>query len=163
MTIICDATALILLAKIDLLETLANRNELATSPIVYQEVARGKEKARIDSLKVEQLVKANKLKIEKPSVGVKIKMEKLFNIKYGELEVISMAFKTRSIILSDDKKCLNVAKTLRLRFITSLDVVIALYKHKAISRERALECINLLEEYGWYSKDIIKEYWRLLK
>ena len=44
--IIADATALILFAKASVLETLAGRNEVVTSEVVYGEVAKGKEKGK---------------------------------------------------------------------------------------------------------------------
>ena len=163
MTIITDATALILLAKASLLQTFVNHNNVITPRLVYEEVVRGKEKGRKDSILVEKLVQENKLKLKKPNKSIKDKIEKLFNLKAGELEVISLTYKANHIILSDDKKCLNAAKALGIDFITSLDVVIALYKKSVITKDKAQECIDELEEYGWYTKDLIKNYKEAVK
>lgn len=163
MTIVADATALILLAKVTILEKFVNRNDVITSKIVYEEVIIDKEKGRKDSILVEKLVQEKKLRIKIPKKTIKTKIEKLFNIRAGELEVISLAYKTKHIILTDDKKCLNTAKALGMDFITSLDVVIAMYKKSIINKEKAMECIEELEEYGWYSKDLIKHYKEELK
>lgn len=163
MTIIVDASSLILLSKANILETFVSRNDIVIPKIVYNEVAKGKEKGRRDSLLIEKLVQENRLKIKTPSKSIKNKIEKLFNLKRGELEVISLAYNTKNTILTDDKKCLNVAKALGIDFIISLDVIIALFKKKTITKERALECINDLEEYGWYSKILIKNYLEELK
>ena len=95
--------------------------------------------------------------------STKSKIEKLFNLKRGELEVISLAFGKKDTILTDDKKCLNAAKALKINFINSLDVIVALYRNGAISRARALESIDVLEEYGWYAKNLIKNYREALK
>ena len=65
--------------------------------------------------------------------------------------------------MSDDKKCLNAAKALGINFITSLDVVTAMYKKHIITKEKALRCIEGLEEYGWYAKDLIKKYREAIK
>ena len=163
MTIVADATALILLAKVTVLEKFANRNEVIISKIVYEEVIIDKEKGRKDSILVEKLVQEKKLRIKIPKKTIKTKIEKLFNIRAGELDVVSLTYKTKHIILSDDKKCLNTAKALGMDSITSLDVVIAMYKKSVINKEKAMECIEELEEYGWYSKDLIKHYKEELK
>ena len=163
MTIIADSTALILLSKVSVLETFVNRNNAITSEIVYQEVIKGKEKGRKDSILVEKLVQEHKIKLKKPKESIKNNIERLFNLKGGELEVISLACKTRHVILSDDKKCLNAAKALEIDFITSLDVIAVLLKHKVITKKKALECIEALEEYGWYSRNLIKYYKEAIK
>lgn len=163
MTIIADAASLILLAKISILETFANRNDVVTSELVYKEVIKGKEKGRMDSILVEKLVQESKLKVKIPNKDTKTSIEKLFNLKFGELEVISLAHKTKNTILSDDKKCINAAKALGINFITTLDVVVALHKKDAMTKEKALQCINGLEDYGWYSKELIKLYKEKIK
>ena len=163
MTIIADATALVLLAKISVLEIFVGRSNVITSKEAYEEVMRGREKGRTDSILTEKLVKEGKLKVMAPSKPVRDNIEKLFNLKGGELEVISLAYKKRHIILSDDKKCLNAAKALGINFITSLDVIAALQKKNVISKSKALECINGLEEYGWYAKDLINKYREAVK
>lgn len=163
MTIICDATAFILLAKATVLEILASRNNVITTQIVYEEVVIGKEKGRFDSLLVERLVNEMKIKLQEPDKSSKEKIQKLFNLKLGELDIISLAQNTSHTVLSDDKKCLNVAKALGISFITSLDVIIALYKKKAIRKEKAIESIDTLDEYGWYSRSLIKKYKEAIK
>lgn len=158
MTIIADAASLILLSKASVLEIFASRNDVATSELVYEEVIKGKEKGRMDSILTEKLVQEGKLKVKTSNKDAKTKIEKLFNLKFGELEVVSLAYKTNDAILSDDKKCINAAKAFGIEFITSLDVTLALYKKSAISKEKAIESIDKLENYGWYSKDLIKIY-----
>lgn len=162
MTIISDAVSLILLAKISLLETFANRNKIVVPNLVYEEVIKGKEKGRWDSMLVERLAAEKKLIINISDKIKENKIRKLFNLKGGELEVISLAF-DKHLVLTDDKKCLNAAKALNLGFITSLDVVMALYNKKAVTKRKALECINMLEEYGWYVKDLIRNYKEMIK
>ena len=163
MTLIADATALILLAKISALEIFADRNDICIPKLVYEEVIRGKEKGRADSILVENLVYEAKIKIILPNPEIRKIIEKLFNLRKGELEVVSLAYKTKNTILSDDKKCINTAKALGIDFIISLDVIVALWKNKIISKERALDCISRLEEYGWYSKVLIKYYKEAIK
>ncbi len=158
MTIIADASALILLSKAGVLELLVERNNVITTKVVYEEVIKGKEKGRSDSLLVERLVREGLLRVKFPNKSVKKKVERLFNLKAGELEVISLAYKTKNAVLSDDRKCLTASNALGIQFMCSLDIIIAMYRRKAINKQRALECIERLEEYGWYAKDLIKNY-----
>lgn len=163
MTIIADATALILLAKVSVLETFVKRNNVVTSKIVYEEVIKGKSIGRFDSILVEKLVREEKLKIKVPNISIKNNIQKLFNLKAGELEIVALAYKTTDTILSDDKKCLTATKALGIGYINSLDVITILFKKKAITKEKAFKCIEELEEYGWYAKNLIKIYMEAIK
>src|SRR3989344_4532573 len=147
MTIISDATALILLSKADILEIFVNRNEVVIPKKVYEEVIKGREKGRTDSILVERLANKNKLTVKTPKEMTKENIGRLTGLKYGELEVVSLAYKTKDTILSDDKKCINSAKALNIGFITSLDVIIVLYRKNAIDKKTAIECIEILDEY----------------
>ncbi|MBI2523510.1 hypothetical protein HYW19_03900 [Candidatus Woesearchaeota archaeon] len=158
MTIIADATSLILLSKASILETFANRNDIVMPELVYAKVIKGKEKGRIDSILTERLVQEGKIKVKIPNENTKTSIEKLFNLKFGELEVISLAHNTNNTILSDDKKCINAAKALGIKFITLLDIIIALYRKNAITKGKTIESIDKLENYGWYSKGLIEIY-----
>jgi predicted nucleic acid-binding protein len=163
MTFVSDATSLILLAKVGLLELFTNRNSMVVPQRVFDEVVKGKDKGRVDAFSVEKLRDENKLSITFPNEETKGKIQKLFNIKGGELDVLAISLETNATILTDDKKCLNAAKALKLEFITTLDVIVALSKRGTISREGALKCIDGLEEYGWYTKDLIKIYKEAVK
>lgn len=163
MTIISDATSLILLAKAGLLETFAGRNKIIVPRLVYEEVIKGKDNGREDSMLVERLAAEKKLLVSLPKKSAKNKIEKLFNLRGGELETIAVAFGQRHTILSDDKKCLNAAKALNIDSITSLDVVVAMHKKGVISKEKATDCLDKLEEYGWYARDLIKVYREVIK
>lgn len=163
MTIICDASSLILLAKVNLLSAFVERNEAIVPEVVYKEVVRGEDKGRKDSLVTKKLVAEKKITIKAPDKKTKEKIKELFNLQQGELEVITLGVKEKSVILTDDKKCINAAKALELEFITSLDVITALCKKGGISKKNALECISRLNEYGWYSKNLIKSYQEALK
>ncbi|MBI4639473.1 MAG: hypothetical protein HY731_02195 [Candidatus Tectomicrobia bacterium] len=163
MTIISDATSLILLAKVGLLEFFVSRNRVMAPTVVYGEVMKGKEKGREDSLLIERLRAEKRLQVKSPRKAARNSIQRLFNLKGGELDVIALAAGTQHTVLTDDRKCLNSAKALGIEFVTSLDVVVTLYKKGAIPKERALECINRLEEYGWYSRDPIKYYREMVK
>src|SRR3989344_4470072 len=152
MTIVSDATALILLSKAGLLEIFAERNKIIMPVSVFQEVMDGKGKGRLDAMQTEILVEQKKIKVVNPSEKLRNRINKTLNLKKGELDVVSIAFQKKYSILADDKKCLNAAKALKLDYMTSLDIIIALWKKNEINRQKALESINKLEDFGWHSK-----------
>lgn len=163
MTIVIDASSIILLAKITVLEKLTENNKLIIPEKVYIEVIKGKEKARHDAFLVERLVNENKLKIEKINEKEYEKIKKLFGLWAGEAEVLALSLKYKLPIITDDKKCLNVAKSINIKYMTSLDIVIALFKKSRINKQKALSSLESLEEYGWYKKDVIKFYKEKIK
>ncbi len=163
MTFVSDATSLILLAKVGLLESFTNRNPVVVPQHVFNEVVKGKDKGRVDAFLVEKLRDEKKLIITFPKEETKARIQKLFNLKGGELDVLAISLETKAVILTDDKKCLNAAKALKVGFITTLDVVVTLHEKGALSKEKALKCMELLEEYGWYSRNLIKSYKEALK
>ncbi|MBS3128438.1 hypothetical protein J4410_04800 [Candidatus Woesearchaeota archaeon] len=158
MTIISDSTGLILLAKVGILEIFTEKNEIIVPEKVYEEIRKGKEKGRADAFVIERLVAEKKIKVKKTKESTKKYIEKLFNIKKGELEVIALAFKTKNSILTDDMKCIRAAKSLDLEFMNSLGVIVSLQHKGRINKSKALEAINKLEEFGWYTQEIIKTH-----
>lgn len=62
-----------------------------------------------------------------------------------------------SNILTDDKKAINVCRVLNLRFVTALDVLVQLRKNGIIDLEEAEDALHKLDEFGWYSRTLIKK------
>lgn len=157
-----DASSLILLAKAGVLETFAARNRTVLPKRVYDEVVRGKEKGRLDSLLVEKLVQQGNLVVAEPAKATRSHIERTFGLRGGEADVTALALERKSAILTDDKKCMQAAKVLNIDFTTSLGVVVGLYKHGALARRGAEEALAALETYGWYHPDMVREYRRAL-
>ena len=156
MTIASDATAIILLSKVGVLELFAYRNAVAMAKSVYLEVMKGKERGRLDAMLTERLVLERKLRVLPVHKQTRTYVEGLLSIKKGELDTVALAYKNRYLVLTDDKKCINAAKALGLPFMNSLDVIVAMWKNKVIDSKKAMDCISSLEDFGWYSKELIK-------
>ena len=60
-------------------------------------------------------------------------------------------------------KCIRAAKSLKINFINSLAVVVALHNKGRINKKIALKAIDQLEEFGWYKKELIKTYREAIK
>lgn len=57
----------------------------------------------------------------------------------------------------DDKKAINASKVLGLKFITALNIVVAMCLKGEISKEEAEKQIDMLDELGWYNIKLIKK------
>lgn len=163
MTLIADASSLILLAKSSVLSTLIEKNKILIPETVYNEIIKGKDKGMQDAFIIETFVKNDKIRIEKVEEIDKKKIKELFGLWRGECEVISLAMKKNQPIITDDKKCLNAAKAINAKFMTAIDIITALYLAKQIDKKKALEALDVLEKFGWYKREIILNYKEKIK
>ncbi len=156
---IFDSSSMILLAKAGLLEKLLSERLAVIPTAVYNEsVVRGKEKGREDAYLIEHLVKSGKITISDPKKSTCIEIGSLFNLHSGERDVLALA-KDMNIkcIICDDKKAVNASKVLGLKYITALNVIVAMYIKGKISKEEAEKQIDILDEFGWYNNKLIKK------
>ncbi len=149
---------MILLAKVGLLEKFLSRRPAAIPSSVYDEVIQGKEKGKEDSYLIETLVKDSKITLGEPKKSTCIEVGNLFNLHGGERDVLALA-KDMNIkcIVCDDKKAINASKALGLKFITALNIVVAMCLKGEISKEEAEKQIDTLDEFGWYNIKLIKK------
>ncbi len=156
--IIFDASTLILLAKIDLLELfissfhgrvlIPERVDLEINKPNYPE-----------SPLVKKLIGDKKISI------VKIKntrqTEKLmedFNIDIGEAEAISFAINENvRFVATDDRNAIRACKILKIEFVTAIAILIRAYEKKLIDRDEASIKLQKLKSVGRYSKTIIAD------
>ncbi|HLB70229.1 MAG: hypothetical protein OIN88_01735 [Candidatus Methanoperedens sp.] len=157
--LILDSSSIILLAKVRLLEKFLTGKQAVIPLSVYNEsVIRGKDKGREDAYLIEALVKNGKIKVSEPNKPTCKEVGSLFNLHGGERDVLALA-KDMNIkcIICDDKKAINACKILELKFITALNVIIAMCLKGKISKEEAEKQIDMLDELGWYNIRIIKK------
>ncbi len=156
---IIDSSSMILLAKIGLLEKFLSGREAVIPSSVYNEsVSRGKDKGREDAYIIEALVKSGKIKVSEPHKSTCTEVGNLFNLHGGERDVLALA-KDMNIkyIICDDKKAINASKVLGLKFITALNIIVAMCIKGKISKEEAEKQIGMLDEFGWYNIKLIKK------
>ena len=152
-----DACSIILLAKATILEILSNEHELFVTENVYKEILKGKDKKIIDALFTERLVKEEKIFINR--VANKNLIKKLmedFNLGSGEAETIALVIdKQCEVILTDNKQGRKVALIYGLNLVGSIDVIIALYILKLIDKDKAIDGLKRLREFGWFQDYLI--------
>lgn len=163
MTIVADASSIILLSKIGLLKAAVNELEIVIPRRVYAEVMAGKEKGRLDAIETEKLVADKKIIVVEADIKQKDNVEKISGLFAGENEVVAYAKSKALGVLTDDKKCINVSKSFGLKFMTTLDVVVEFHRKNIIKKENAIDCMDKLENYGWYKHNVLDMYRRMIE
>lgn len=155
--IVFDASTLILLAKIEVLELFVSNfeGEVLIPETVRAEVLKeDKEevpliKTLIDSKKIQ----ISRLKDEKQTR----KLMNDFSIA-GEAEAIVIALKKGAhAVATDDRNAIRACKMLRLEFITAIAVLIRAVEKRLISKEEAMSKLQKLQSIGRYNKAIIED------
>ena len=152
--IVADSSALILLAKCNLLEVLCGSYKVLSPSAVIAETA-SKELLRKypDASIIANFVSGGKIKVQDPK-----NVDFLFPISLdrGEKDALLLAMELKkTLVATDDGKAIKAAKFLNLPFIITPRIVIDLFNMKKISREHARKAIEKLNVIGRYSPDII--------
>ena len=149
--IVFDASTLILLAKIDLLQLVLNQYSGVIPEIVKEEVVY---KDVIDAKLIIQQIKEGKLIVNKNPDKSKIKLIlKDFPLGKGEAAAIIFAKEKDSVLATDDGLAIKVCKIFGIKFITAIHFLIEAKLEKSL----AIAKLNLLQKYGRYSPEIIKD------
>ena len=156
--IVSDASTLILLQKVFLLDTLVKNFDFVVSEEVYKEaVVEGKTKKFSDSYKIESKINKNLIKIKK--IKDKKRVNKLINefgIAEGESEAIVLFLQEKADVLAiDDHKSINVCKVYKIPFMTALTFVLDSHSRKIIGKNEAREMIKNLAIHGRYKDELI--------
>src|SRR3989338_9069831 len=145
--IMLDSDALIKLTKSELIEDIAKKSNLSISEEVFKEVViEGKRRLYEDAFKIENMVKKNLIK--------KLKVKRAKNdLEVGAGETSTLALykeKKFDIIVSDDRKFLNVLDKEEIKFVTPLGLIVALVKKGGLDKKKAINGIknikNLVRE-----------------
>ena len=155
-TIVFDASALILLAKIDLLQIVAQGAEISIPRIVEQEV-----KAKPDSYDaqlVARMITEGSIRVlsEVPAAGVKT-LQKQFRLAEGEAAALWMAKEKQCTIAIDDGPGIRAAKILGVPFVTAIHVLVALSEQGHTAQPSALAKLDSLALWGRYSAQLVSD------
>ena len=156
--IIFDASTLISLAKIGLLELFIStfQGRVAIPKKVKSEVCvQGREERPL----VESLIKQGKIEIlTAKNPRQKRKLMADFNIDEGEAEALLLAIQTTAkSIATDDRNAIRASKLLKIDFITAIGFLIRAHEKHLVDRDEALTKLQSLQVIGRYSKIILKD------
>lgn len=156
--IIFDASTLILLAKIDVLDLfISNYSGQVCIPVkVRAEVLR---KGSAETPCIAGLIKDGKIEVvEVKEEGRIQKLMADFNIDSGEAEAIVLALhKKKALVATDDRNAIRVCKFLKLDFVTAISILIRAVEKRLLSKNEAVLKMEKLEFVGRYKKSIIAD------
>lgn len=156
--VVSDASTLILLQKIDLLDMLVKNFDFIIPEEIYKEaVLKGKDKKFSDSYQIEDKTNKNLIRIKKVKDRNKInKIMNEFGTAEGETEAIVLFLELKADILAtDDHKSINVCKAHKIPFMTALTFVVDACIKKSITTNEAKKMIEKLRLYGRYKDELI--------
>jgi predicted nucleic acid-binding protein len=154
--LVAESSALILLAKCGLLETVCDLFETTVSPLVRDEVASESLMRRYpDALLISDLVSRGKIRIKAPR---RIKLSLPLSLHKGEEEALRLVLEVKGThFATDDGKAIKAARFLRVPFIISPKIVVEMLRLGKISPKSARESLEKLGKIGRYSPEIIAD------
>ncbi len=150
-----DASTLILLAKVDLLEDVAKEYGIIITRIVEEESTTVD---LPDAKLISRLIKEKRIMVRDVEQGAKDikRLQKDFNIEDGEASSLWLSSRLGTIIATDDGLAIRAAKVLGVEFTTALQFLILSYEKGRITRELALAKLEKFEKFGRYHKRIME-------
>ncbi len=149
--IIFDASTLILLSKIDLLQSVLGKYKGAIPETVKKEI---EYKDGMDTRAITQQMKEGRLDLKAdPDNKIINKICKDFPIGKGEAAAFMIAKQNNFMLATDDGLAIKVCKIFSIRFITAIHFLIG----AGLKEDIALTKLELLNKYGRYSTRIIED------
>ena len=156
--IVFDASTIILLGKIDILELFISnfRGRILISETVSLEICtEGREETPL----IVKLLEDKRIKILKVKNSGQIKKLMMdFNIDAGEAETLILAIQEGALMVAtDDRNAIRACKILKLDFVTAVAILIRAFEKNLIDTDEALIKLQKLQSVGRYSMAIIED------
>jgi len=153
---VADSSALILLAKCDLLEIVCNLFEIIVPSAVIAEVASDHlVRDYPDAALISDLTSKGAIRIQSPGSA---KFPLPISLHQGEKDALLLAIELgRSLFATDDGKAIKAARFLNVPFIITPKIVVELFRLQKISFKKARESLEKLGKIGRYSPEIIAD------
>ncbi len=152
--IVFDSSTLILLAKVELLDTfLRDYKEKIIIPKAVEEESTIKE--TFDGLLIKKRIEEKRIEVRNVDKEKVEDIKKDFRLGKGEAEAIILAEQENGLLATDDRNAILACKIKNIQFTTAIDFVIRASEKKKIRKEEAKRRIDQLEKLGRYKKEII--------
>jgi predicted nucleic acid-binding protein len=155
--IVADSSALILLAKCSLLETVCYLFDVIVPKAVSIEVAsEDLVKNYPDAALISRLTSKGAIKVQ--NLGSDRRPSSPLSLHKGEEEALLLAIKLDgSLLATDDGKAIKAARFFNVPFIVTPKIVVELFSLQKISFKKARKSIEKLGKIGRYSPEIIAD------
>ncbi len=152
-----DASTLILIAKIGLLNTFlgAIEIEIAIPRAVERECCTGKK--TLDGLIIRTAIDEERIQVLLAESKLCSQLQQDFSLGRGEAEAIALALRAKAQIIGiDDKNGINACKLLGVPFTTAIGILLRSREKGLIGAGEALNRLSALARYGRYRASIIE-------
>ena len=157
--IVFDASTLILIAKVELLDLfLASVSVPVAIPAEVEKECCGSKKA-LDAVIIQRALDESRIK----TVVVKnrrlvAKLQADFSVGRGEAEAIALALSEEAEVVGiDDKNGINACRLLGVAFTTAVGILIRSQEKGLLEETDALEKLSSLAKHGRYKDSIIED------
>ena len=157
--LVFDASTLILVAKIELLDMFLDT--ISMEAVIPREVEReccGVKKT-VDALSIQKAIEQARIKViqvkDKRLVG---KLQADFGLGKGEAEAVALALTKRAEFIGiDDKNGISACRLLGLMFTNALGILIRSHEKNLLSLSEAHAKLALLAQFGRYKHVLIED------
>jgi predicted nucleic acid-binding protein len=157
--LIFDASTLILLARIELLEIVFTgfSSDVAIPAEVERECCGAKK--TLDALLIQRALDGSKIRVVKvKDARFVARLKEDFRLGQGEAEAIALAVIAGAQLVGiDDKNGINACKLLGLAFATGAGFLVAAFEKNLVTRKDALLKLERLAKFGRYRTSIIED------
>jgi len=154
--ILFDASTLILLAKIEMLEIFLTNldRKVAIPEKVKEEVF---ESSSPENPLIAKLIQDRRIDVLKTKDRkLVIRLVEDFNIDEGEAEMLTLAIqKKASLVATDDKNAIRACKIMKLDFTTAIAILVRACEKGLIHPDEAFAKLKKLQSFARYNKTII--------
>ncbi len=157
--IVFNSSTLILLAKVELLDTFLA--EIKDNVVIPKQVQTEccEEKQSVDALLIRQAIQEKKLFVQ-PLKDRRLYGKILvdFPLGKGEAEALALAASQKAwLFATDDKKAIQASKLLKVPFTTALDILVRMYGEGILEKQEARAKLEALRTFGRYKREIIED------
>src|SRR3989338_9651552 len=146
-TLIFDASPLIHIGKVKLLELLISSKNYIPKAVYTEVVERGKPMGKEDALYIKTLIKKEVFTIleckNKESLS-------LGSLSIADEEVIILSKQKQAHAVIDELIGRRLCKELNIKTIGSLGLILSLVYDKKITKKEAMKRIDMMIENGWF-------------
>ena len=163
--IVFDASTLILIAKIEALDSFLRGIEFKVAIPVEVEKECCAVKKTLDALMIQKALDESRIRI----IAVKnrklvAKVQEDFGLGRGEAEAIVLALTEKARIVGiDDKNGINACRLLGIVFTTAIGILIRMREKELLTANEALVKLAALEKHGRYKQTIMEDARRKLE